>query len=142
MVIYPWRVYRHFSKGQGFISMRIFFSVYEFDSFISSIYSKARVQISRLAGVLHAMSLASAVFDSLILQNRLPKYHDKSKETLNLLSDNVSQFKRKYKWQIISKNTAIAAISMMNYYLKQKKIYANRKYLINLMRTSYRCSSS
>ena len=103
-------------------------AAYEYDSFISSIYSKARVQISRIAGVFHSLSLASAVFDILMSENQLPKYLDKSKETLNLLKNTVSQFKKKFKWQIISKSTMNTSISIMNYYLRQKKIYANRKY--------------
>jgi hypothetical protein len=108
-------------------------AAYEFDSFIASIYSKARVQISRIAGALHSMSLAAAVFDGLSLANKLPNYFDKSKQTLTLLREAVSEFKKKFKWQIISDRTALASISMMNYYLKQKKIYANRKYIVRYL---------
>ncbi|CAF1413663.1 unnamed protein product [Adineta ricciae] len=100
---------------------------YEYDSFIASIYSKARVQIIRIAGALHAMSLAGAVFDCLSSINKVPNYFDKSKQTLSLLRDAVAEFKKRYKWQIISEKTTLGSVSMMNYYLKQKKIYANRK---------------
>ena len=101
---------------------------YEYDSFTSAIYSKARVQISRIAGVLHSLSLTSAIFNTLTLQQQLPKYFDKSKETLDLLKDTVCKFKKNFVWQIISRSTAVASVSMMNYYLKQKKIYSNREY--------------
>ena len=58
----------------------------DFDSFAASIYSQARAQISRIAETLHALSLAAGVFNRLSSVNKLPKYHDKSEQTLTSTS--------------------------------------------------------
>ena len=101
--------------------------VYGIDQGLGSILGKAKVQVSRLAGALHATSLASAVFDQLISDNSLPGYYEKSKPVFDLLKRVVRDFKDTHKWTIISEDTAKAAVLLMNYFVIQKKIYTNRK---------------
>ncbi|CAF1656414.1 unnamed protein product, partial [Adineta ricciae] len=95
---------------------------YGIDQGLGSILGKAKVQISRLAGTLHAVSLASAVFDVLINDNSLPGYFDKTRPVFDLLKRAVTDFKDTHKWTMISEDTARAATSLMNYFITQKKI--------------------
>ncbi|CAF5190253.1 unnamed protein product, partial [Rotaria magnacalcarata] len=50
---------------------------YGIDQGLGSILGKAKVQVSKIAGALHAVSLAAAVFDQLINDDSLPGYYDK-----------------------------------------------------------------
>lgn len=85
------------------------------------------MQVSRLAGALHATSLASAVFDQLMDNDLLPGYYDNSKQVFDLLKQAVREFKETHKWTVVSEYTAQAAVILMNYFVTQKKIYTNRK---------------
>ncbi|CAF4282088.1 unnamed protein product, partial [Rotaria magnacalcarata] len=58
---------------------------YGIDQDLGSILGKAKVQVSKIAGALHAVSLAAAVFDQLINDDSLPGYYDKSKAVFDLL---------------------------------------------------------
>jgi hypothetical protein len=100
---------------------------YGIDQGLGSILGKAKVQVSRLAGALHATSLAAGVFDRLIDDDSLPGYYDNSKPTFDLLKGAVRDFKETHKWTVVSEITAYAAVSLMNYFVTQKKIYTNRK---------------
>ncbi|CAF1536666.1 unnamed protein product, partial [Adineta ricciae] len=99
---------------------------YGLDQGLGSILGKAKVQVSRLAGALHAISLASAVFDQLVDSDLLPGYYDKSKEVFDILKHAVREFKESHKWMVVSEYTAQAAVVLMNYFVTQKKIYTNR----------------
>ncbi|CAF2004575.1 unnamed protein product [Rotaria magnacalcarata] len=50
---------------------------YGIDQGLGSILGKAKVQVSKIAGALHAVSLAAAVFDQLINDDSLPGYYEK-----------------------------------------------------------------
>lgn len=100
---------------------------YGIDQGLGSILGKAKVQVSRLAGALHATALASGVFDQLILDDSLPGYYDNTKQTFELLKAAVARFKETHKWMVVSEDTAKAAVLLMNYFITQKKIYTNRK---------------
>ena len=101
---------------------------YGIDQGLGSILGKAKVQVSKLAGAIHATSLASAVFDQLINDDSLPGYYEKSKPMFDLLKRVVRGFKETHNWTVISENTAKAAVVLMNYFVTQKKIYTNRKF--------------
>ena len=94
---------------------------------LGSILGKAKVQVSRLAGALHATSLAAAVLDLLNSHNALPGYYDNTSTVFDVLKRSVKDFKQTHKWTIVSAETAKAAVLLMNYYVAQKKIYTDRK---------------
>ncbi|CAF1037994.1 unnamed protein product [Adineta steineri] len=102
-------------------------AAYGIDQGLGSILGKAKVQVSRLAGALHATTLASAVFDQLIDHNSLPGYGDTTPQVFEMLKRVVKDFKQTYKWTVVSEDTAKAAVLLMNYYVTQKKTYTNRK---------------
>lgn len=88
---------------------------------------KAKVQISRIAAALHQTTLAAGVIEELIEDGTIPGYFDRSKATFDLLKHAVDTFKSRYKWTIISPQTAQSAVTLMNYYIAQKKIYTKRE---------------
>ena len=100
---------------------------YGIDKGLGSILGKAKVQVNRLAGALHATSLTAAVFQQLINDNSLPGHYDKSKPVFDLLKRAVRDFKETHKWIMVSEETSRAAASPMKYFVNQKKIYTNRK---------------
>lgn len=102
---------------------------YGIDQGLGSILGKAKVQVSRLAGALHAASLASAVFEQLIEDDILPGYYDNSRPVFEMLKQTVKDFKTTHRWLTISQHTARAAVVLMNYFVTQKKIYTNRKFI-------------
>ncbi|CAF1627134.1 unnamed protein product [Rotaria magnacalcarata] len=53
---------------------------YGIDQGLGSILGKAKVQVSKIAGALHVVSLAAAVFDQLINDDSLPGYYDKNEQ--------------------------------------------------------------
>lgn len=102
-------------------------AAYGVDQGLGSILGKSKVQVSKIAGALHATALASAVFDQLINQNHCLSYYDTTKITFDLLKKTVKNFKETHKWTLISEATAQAAVILMNYFITQKKIYTNSK---------------
>lgn len=101
---------------------------YGIDQGLGSILGKAKVQVSRLAGALHAAALASTVFDQLMEGDSLPSYFDNSHSVFELLKRVVTSIKKTHKWLLISRETACAAVTLMNYFITQKKIYTNSKF--------------
>ena len=100
---------------------------YGIDQGLGSILGKAKVQVSRLAWPIHAAALVFAISDQLINDNLLPGYYDKTKPMFDLLKRVVTDFNNALKWTLVSEVTTKVAVSLLNYFVIQKKIYTNRK---------------
>ena len=122
-----WSIFQVINNVFDDYTLQIREASYGVDQGLRSILGKAKVQVSRLAGALHAVSLAATVFEQLIEDDALPEYDEKSKPVFDLLKRVVRNFKEKHRWLIVSEETAKAAVSLMNYFINQKKIYKNRK---------------
>ena len=94
---------------------------YGIDGGLISILGKAKVQVNRLGGALHATSITAAVFEQLINDNSLSGHYDKSKPVFDLLKRAVRDFKEAHKWIMVSEETVRAAASLMNYFVNQKE---------------------
>ncbi|CAM4847935.1 unnamed protein product, partial [Rotaria magnacalcarata] len=81
---------------------------YGIDQGLGSILGKAKVQVSKIAGALHAVSLAAAVFDQLINDDSLPGYYDK----ISMRSDDGSEQQYPEKVILLARATKIPWINI------------------------------
>ncbi|CAF4483224.1 unnamed protein product [Rotaria socialis] len=87
---------------------------YGIDQGLGSILGKAKVQVSKIAGALHAVSLAAAVFDQLINDDSLPGYYGKRPvyETVSMRSDDGSEQQYPEKVILLARATKIPWINI------------------------------
>ncbi|CAF4429234.1 unnamed protein product, partial [Didymodactylos carnosus] len=99
----------------------------EYDSFLTSIYAITKVQINRLVGALDNVRIADMILEIVRDQQQGLSYHDFKIDTMERIKSAVEEFKRNKRFETISSVTAQSSLALMDYYICQKKIYANRK---------------
>ncbi|CAF3535344.1 unnamed protein product [Rotaria socialis] len=90
---------------------------YGIDQGLGSILGKAKVQVSKIAGALHAVSLAAAVFDQLINDDSLPGYYGKilaesRRSRVSMRSDDGSEQQYPEKVILLARATKIPWINI------------------------------
>ncbi|CAF1278820.1 unnamed protein product, partial [Didymodactylos carnosus] len=96
---------------------------FEYDGFLTSLYSKAKVQLHRIAGALHVARIASEVIAQ--WKDGLP-YHDISKQRIADIQHVVDNYTSTTNYEGISVATAKKACLLTDYFITQKKIIGGR----------------